>query len=152
MGSRSAYRTEVPGLGFYSASKAAVHTLGETLAVELAPFGIKVLIVEPGAFRTEGIYGQTYFTANPIPENDAMRAASMKVYASTGGTQNGDPDKAMEAVVDVVRGEGVAEGRPWPLYLALGDDAEEGIREKCAKLLQHLNDWGDVTRSMRFES
>jgi len=152
MGSRSAYRTEVPGLGFYSASKAAVHTLGETLAVELAPSGIKVLIVEPGAFKTEGIYGQTYFTTNPVPENDEIRAASIKLFASVAGTQKGDPDKAMEAVVDVVRGEGAAKGRPWPLYLALGDDAEAGIREKCGKLLQHLEEWGDVTRGVSFES
>ncbi|KAG9311397.1 hypothetical protein JVU11DRAFT_8508 [Chiua virens] len=52
LGSRSAWRTEIKGMGLYGSSKAAVHAIGETMAVELEPFGIRVLIVEPGAFRT----------------------------------------------------------------------------------------------------
>lgn len=108
--------------------------------------------MQPGAFRTEGIYGQTFYTANPIPENDSLRAASMKAFAAVPGAQKGDPNKAMEALVDVVRGEGAARGRPWPLYLTLGDDAEEGIKAKCGKLLKHLDEWKDVTRSVSFDT
>jgi len=59
-----------------------------------------------------------------------------------------DPDKAMEAVVDVVKGEGKAKGRPWPLYLALGDDADEGIRQKSTTLLRHVDEWRDVIKSV----
>lgn len=57
----------------------------------------------------------------------------------------------MEAVVDVVRGEGKAKGRPWPLYLVLGNDAEAGIREKTGKLLMHLDEWSDVVRGVEFD-
>jgi len=152
IGSRSAYKTERAGVGHYSASKAAVHTIGETLAVEVAQFSIKVLIVEPGAFKTEGINSQKFFTSNPIAAYNDMRRTATEEFGSIYGTQKGDPNKAMEAVVDVVRGEGKAKGRPWPLYLALGDDADEGIRQKSAKLLKHVDEWGDVIKSVNFDT
>jgi hypothetical protein len=126
--------------------------LGETLSVELAPFSIKVLIVAPGSFKTEGIYGQAFFTSNSIPAYDDLRNTTMQCFGVDAVTQKGDPDKAMEAVVDVVRGEGKAKGRPWPLYLALGDDADEGIRQKSTKLLKHVDEWGDVIRSVNFDT
>jgi len=152
IGSRSAYRTELAGYGFYAASKSAVHTLGETLAVELAPSGIKVLIVIPGSFRTENIYGQSVYKDNIIPgPNDALRAALEKNHVSIAGTEKGDPAKAMNVVVDVVRGEGKAKGRQWPLYLALGEDAEMHIRGKAGKLLTHCDDWGNVIRDVKFD-
>ena len=67
------------------------------------------------------------------------------------GSQKGDPDKAMEVVVDVVRGEGKAKGRPWPLYLALGDDADANIRQRSMNLLKHVDQWGDVIKSVNFD-
>ena len=75
----------------------------------------------------------------------------MQRLGAVAGTQKGDPEKAMEAVVDVVKGEGKAKGRSWPLYLALGDDADEGIRQKSAKLLKHVDEWGDVIKSVNFD-
>jgi len=126
--------------------------LGETLSVELAPFSIKVLIVAPGSFKTEGIYGQKFFTSNSIPVYDELRNLAMKRFGAIPGTQKGDPDKAMEAVVDVVKGEGKAKGRSWPLYLALGDDADEGIRQKSSKLLRHVDEWRDVIKSVNFDT
>ncbi|GLB40934.1 putative enoyl-(Acyl carrier protein) reductase [Lyophyllum shimeji] len=127
VGSRSAWKTELPGIGPYASSKAAVHSLTETLSAELAQFNIRVLLVAPGSFRTEGIYGQQYHTCNPIAANNALREQSMARFKSVPGTEKGDPDKAMEAVIDVVRGEGVAKGRPWPGYLILGEDAERDL-------------------------
>jgi len=125
--------------------------LGETLSVELAQFSIKVLIVAPGAFKTEGIYGQNFFESNPIPEYDELRSIRKQSFGAIPGTQKGDPDKAMEVVVDVVNGEGKAKGRPWPLYLALGDDADAGIRQRSTTLLKHIDEWGDVIRTVNFE-
>lgn len=126
--------------------------LTETLAAELAPLNIRVLLVEPGAFRTEGIYGNQYFMDNQIPDYDSLRALSKKRFASVPGTEKGDPDKAMEAIVDVVRGEGVAKGRAWPGYLVLGEDAEADVRAKCAKVLGVLDEWQDVARGVSFGS
>ena len=90
--------------------------MGETLAVELATLNIRVLIVEPGSFRTEGIYTNPFDVSNPIPDYEEQRADSLMTYNALDGKQPGDPVKAMNAVVDVVRGEGVAAGREWPLW------------------------------------
>ncbi|KAF8964496.1 hypothetical protein BDZ97DRAFT_1815400 [Flammula alnicola] len=151
VGSRSVWTAEVAGLGHYAASKAAVHAMTEALMTELAPLNIKVLLVQPGGFRTEGIYAQPYFTEHSIPANDPLRAASMARFASVPGSEKGDPDKAAKAIVDVVRGEGVAKGRPWPGYLILGEDAEVNVKNKCAKVLNVLDEWVDVTRGVSFD-
>jgi hypothetical protein len=119
---------------------------------ELAPFNIKVLLVEPGAFRTEGILGQQYFTENQIPAYDALRNASINRLISRAGTEKGDPHKAVEVIVDVVKGEGVAKGRPWPGYLVLGEDAELDIRTKCTKVLTALDEWVDVGRGVNLDA
>ena len=124
--------------------------LTETLSAELSSFNIRVVLVEPSAFRTEGILGQEFFTANPIPDYDELRAACIARYKSLPGTYNGDPDKAAEAIVDVVRGEGVAKGRLWPEYLFLGEGAEVAVRGKCSKNLKVLDEWLDVTRNVHF--
>ncbi|KAJ7750390.1 hypothetical protein DFH07DRAFT_961353 [Mycena maculata] len=150
VGSRSAWKTELPGIGAYAASKAAVHALAETLTVEVAPFGVRVLLVAPGAFRT-AIYRQPYHLANPLPDYDKMRALSAARFGAVSGTERGDPAKAMEAVVDVVRGEGAAAGRPWPGTLVLGEDAESDLRVKTKKILDNLDEWNDVVRGVNFD-
>jgi hypothetical protein len=119
---------------------------------ELSHFHIRVLLVEPGAFRTEGIYGQPFFNLNPMDAYDSVRSNCITKFAAVPGREPGDPDKAVEAIVDVVRGEGVAKGRPWPNYLFLGDDAEAAVRDKCSKLLRVLDEWADVTRNVSFPS
>jgi len=124
--------------------------LAETLALELAP-KIRVLLIAPGSFRTEGIYGQKFFTDNPIPYYDDLRKAAVLRFGSVPGTQRGDPDKAMEAVVDIVRGEGVAKGRPCPRYLILGEDAEQDVRTKSHKILNALDEWRDVTCGVSYD-
>ena len=94
-----------------------------------------------------------FFTENPIAGYDELRAAGVARiarYKSLPGTINGDPEKATEAIVDVVRGEGVAKGRPWPEYLFLGEGAEEAVRGKCSKVPKILDEWVDVTRNVNF--
>lgn len=118
---------------------------------ELAPLNIKVLLVAPGAFRTEGIYGEPFDESNPIPDYDEMRTKLKLRFKTIPGTEKGDPSKASEAIVDVVRGEGVAKGRPWPNYLILGQDAEADIRAKSEKILTLLDEWADVTRGVNFD-
>ena len=125
--------------------------LAETFAVELAPFKISVLLVAPGSFATEGIYSQGFSTPNAIAAYDAMREATKLRILSLPGSEKGDPDKAMEAVVDVVKGQGVANGKPWPFYLVLGEDANIDVGIKCRKVLGALDEWKDVTQSMNFD-
>lgn len=72
-------------------------------------------------------------------------------FNSIAGTELGDPEKAMEAVVDVVRGEGVVKGRPCPRYLILGEDAEQDVRTKSNKILDVLDEWKDVICGVSFD-
>ncbi|KAG5221041.1 NAD(P)-binding protein [Salix suchowensis] len=130
MGSRSAWKPEVPVsencaeskslsimgiaqfIGPYSASKAAVHAITETLSIELAQFGIRVLLVEPGGFSTEGAYGYPPFqdSAKMISDYDEMRTQAASGFATIRQGIRGDPDKAMNALVDVVRGRELHRG------------------------------------------
>ena len=106
-----------------------------------------MLIVAPGSFRTEGVHAYPATINTRIPAYEAARTAGMARFEGIAGKERGDPAKAMEILVDVVRGEGVAQGRPWPLYLPLGRDAEAAIRDKCAKICEVLDEWKDVIRS-----
>ena len=122
----------------------------EALSKELAPLGIKVLLVAPGAFRTEGIYGIPFNTSNPISDYDDLRNMACARYLQIPGNEPGNPVKAMEALVDVVRGEGCAEGKKWPAILPLGIDAEADMRSKWDTFMNVLGEWGDVVRSVCF--
>lgn len=138
--------------GPYGSSKAAVHALAETLTVELAQFNIRVLLVEPSAFRTKMVRtAENYNLANPIPAYDDVRRTNLDFYVARDGTQIGDPDKAMEAVVDVVRGEGAAQGKPWPGYLLLGKEADRDVRAKCKIMTDHLDEWREVVGGVDYE-
>ncbi|KAJ7754541.1 hypothetical protein B0H16DRAFT_1542689 [Mycena metata] len=152
MGSRSAWTAETIGLGAYGSSKAAIHALAETLTVELAQFNIRVLLVEPSAFRTRMVRtADNYNMENRIPAYDGTREENMRGYDSRDGKQAGDPDKAMDAVVDVVRGEGRAEGKPWPGYLFLGKEADRDVRAKCKIMTERLDEWCEVVKGVDFE-
>ncbi|PSR70643.1 hypothetical protein PHLCEN_2v13475 [Hermanssonia centrifuga] len=58
--------------------------------------------------------------------------------------QPGDPEKCAEVIVDVVRGEGSASGKPFPLSLPLGSDAYGTIKEVCENMTEQLGQWKDV--------
>ena len=159
--------------GFYAASKAAVHgersascsgtsatetdysfcpaAIGETYASELRPFGVRVLIVAPGAFRTEGVHAYPATIHNHVPVYDDMRNAGMARFAQIAGHEKGDPAKAMELLVDVVKGEGRAAGREWPLWLVMGRDAYADVRAKTHKLLATMDAWEDVATDLEFD-
>ncbi|KAJ7019896.1 hypothetical protein C8F04DRAFT_1081745 [Mycena alexandri] len=151
VGSRSAWKPEIPGYGPYGSSKAAVHALADCLAAEVAPLNIRVLLVQPGSFRT-AIARQPFHTANPISEYDPLRNLALARMGTLMGSERGDPAKAMEAVVDVVRGEGSASRRKWPGCLVLGVDAEVDVRAKSKRMVDHLDEWSDVVRAVDLEA
>ncbi|KAJ3556742.1 hypothetical protein NM688_g1852 [Phlebia brevispora] len=156
VGSRHAWKTQHPMTGAYSASKAAVHAYGEGLSTELAPFNIRVLLVQPGAHRTAGIPNMFKNSlagdGDAIRDYDGMRTLGNARFRAQEGKQGGDAVKAAEAIADVVRGEGRAAGRPFPLWLVLGKDAEDDLRANLKQRLQNLDEWQDVTRSTTIET
>ena len=126
----------IPGFGLYNASKFAVSGLTEALAGELAPFGIRVTVVEPGGFRTNFAGGSLALARNPMPEyaeTAAGRPRGMKEHYH--GTQQGDPAKAAAAVIHVVDA-----AKP-PVHLLLGPDAVVAARKKIERFSAEIDAW-----------
>ncbi|KAK0494466.1 hypothetical protein EDD18DRAFT_1288234 [Armillaria luteobubalina] len=144
IGSRSSWVPErVPMTAQYSSSKAAVRAFSETLSTEVAPLGIRVLIVEPAALVTEQILSQPLYFENLISDYNDTRDRAKEFFE--GGWCTGDADLAVEIVVDVVRGDGKAKGREWPTYLVFGPGGDVAVRSKCEKMVKVLDGWKDVT-------
>jgi NAD(P)-dependent dehydrogenase (short-subunit alcohol dehydrogenase family) len=121
-----------PGFGAYCAAKHALEAWSESVAAEVAPLGIKVLIVEPGAFRTS-LFGAAFRTMPVIPEYEATVGPTRAYAAGSGGKQPGDPAQAARAIADAV-----AAGAP-TLRLPLGADAVQGIRAKLARVAEDVD-------------
>ena len=124
--------------------------IGETYAAELAQFNIRVTVVIPGSFRTSAL-GQPLTIHRHIPAYDKLREKGRARFNSISGYERGDPRRAMELLVDVVRGEGAAADRPWPLWLFMGADVYRDVRGKCAAVLQALDTWEDVSTALEFD-
>lgn len=80
-----------------------------------------------------------------------LREKGRARFAAISGQERGDPHRAMELLVDVVRGEGAARGREWPMWLFLGGDVYRDVRGKCARVLASLDAWEDVATDLEFE-
>ncbi|MFI5961100.1 oxidoreductase [Streptomyces asoensis] len=134
------------GFSAYSATKAALEQLSEGLADEVAPFGIKVLIVEPGAFRT-GLFGKgaAYFSA----ENPAYAekvGATRRLVEGGDGSQPGDPAKAAAAILLALDADDT------PLRLALGGDAVDFLTAHLDSVRAELTAWEKVSRGTDFDA
>ncbi|WP_063064153.1 oxidoreductase [Nocardia violaceofusca] len=117
----------------YALSKFAVEGLSEGLSYEVAPFGIKVTIVEPGPFRTD-FAGRSIQWAEPMPEYAPIFAEERERFQAQNGAQPGDPARAAEAVL-----RAVAMDEP-PLRLPLGPEAFAGIRATLTQRLADLDE------------
>jgi NAD(P)-dependent dehydrogenase (short-subunit alcohol dehydrogenase family) len=129
-----------PGFGAYCATKFALEGLTETLREEVAPFGIRTLIVEPGAFRTGLFRPDAAYASAEMPEYAATVGPTRHYIRSNNGLQPGDPGKAAQAILAALDAE-----RP-PLRLVLGQDAIGNVRTRLSRLADELNAWEDVGR------
>ena len=129
------------GFGAYCSAKFALEAMSESLAAELGPLGIRVLIVEPGAFRTEFGAERMHRTSTIIADYAPTSGVTRAAVDDMDGSQPGDPDKAAAAILEAIT-------TPWPpLRLALGDDAVDAIRAKHEQLRADLDDWEHLSRS-----
>jgi NAD(P)-dependent dehydrogenase (short-subunit alcohol dehydrogenase family) len=134
-----------PGWGIYCATKFAVEGLSESLAAEVAPFGVQVTLVEPGYFRTNFLESGSLRTPENqldaytlVRESEALHTQQIK------GSQPGDPVKAVAAIIAVA-----AAPNP-PLHLLLGQDAYDMANVKIKALQEDMAQWKTVTVATGF--
>jgi NAD(P)-dependent dehydrogenase (short-subunit alcohol dehydrogenase family) len=137
-------RLSFPGVGAYSATKFALEGFSEALAAEVAPFGVKVMIVEPGAFRTSFNTGNALLMSAPLPAYEQIVGAVRTGLPDADGKQPGDPAKAAAAILAALDAERT------PLRLALGNDAADAIGASLARNQAEFTAWEPGARGTDF--
>ncbi|MET3459560.1 oxidoreductase [Variovorax atrisoli] len=132
------------GFSAYSASKFALEGASEALAQEVAPFGIKVLIVEPGQFRTQ-LAGSGMRHMPVIEAYQPVVGATREFAHSMHNTQAGDPRKAAVAIAKALQAENT------PLRLPLGGDSVDAVRAHAQAMLKDMEAWEALSRSTDFD-
>ncbi|MVN23052.1 oxidoreductase [Mucilaginibacter arboris] len=130
--------------GYYHATKFAVEGLSESLAQEVAPLGIKILIVEPGPFRTDWAGRSTSRTPVKIADYKDTVDARMQASQKGSGKQQGDPVRGCEAIIKAV------ESDKHQLRLLLGEPAFKMALEKTEMLKENFEAWKELTLSADF--
>jgi NAD(P)-dependent dehydrogenase (short-subunit alcohol dehydrogenase family) len=130
--------------GYYHATKYAVEGLSESLALEVAPLGIKVLIVEPGPFRTDWAGRSIKFSKTRLPDYEPTAGKRRAETEARSGNQAGDPVRGVEAIIKAV------ETKDAPLRLLLGKPALDLAYKKMETLKTNFDAWSEVTRGADF--
>ncbi|KAL7936511.1 hypothetical protein V8C35DRAFT_332844 [Trichoderma chlorosporum] len=143
-----------PATTAYSASKFALSGFTEALATEVGVFGIRVLLVEPGSFRTN-LVTNLVVPARRISDYDGTPARLLVDFQhASNGKQLGDPVKGGKRIVDVATdaaGEELAKrGKGEVLRVLLGSDCFDVVKQKLAKMEEQLNVIEDIARSTDF--
>lgn len=133
------------GSGYYAAAKAAIEGMSGSLRGELAPLGISVTIVEPGAFRTDFAGRSLVQSATVIDDYGATAGRRRKENDTMHGNQPGDPAKAGEAIIAAV------ESPEPPAFLLLGPDALAAYRYAADARAGEIEKWERLTGSTDFD-
>jgi NAD(P)-dependent dehydrogenase (short-subunit alcohol dehydrogenase family) len=137
--------TTFPNVGYYHASKYALEGLSETLAKEMAPFGIGVTVVEPGAFRTDFRGRSMRQSSIRLPEFAETLGKQRDALLDSHGKQQNDPAKGALAIIEALKAK-----QP-PLHLLLGADALDLARKQLAAMAKDFDAWETLTRSTAFD-
>lgn len=134
-----------PGHCAYATTKFALEGFSEALAGEVAPFGIRVTIVEPGPFRTE-FAGSSIRFADAAPAYADTPAGRLRTnFPHQDGVQPNDPRRAAEIIVATVADADA------PMRLPLGPEAIDRIRSKLQGQLADLDRWEATGRDTRYD-
>jgi NAD(P)-dependent dehydrogenase (short-subunit alcohol dehydrogenase family) len=132
-----------PSASAYAASKFALEGWMEALSGEVAPLGIRTMIVEPGFFRTELLTPEsTTFGELSIDDYDGARAKVNAFWTSMNGKQAGDPAKLARALVEL------ADSAEPPLRWAAGEDVVQGVEDKARLLLAQVDAHRELSTSL----
>ncbi len=132
----------MPLIGFYCATKWAVEALHESLAQEVKPFGIKVTILEPGAYATDfGSPASRKVSAGM----DAYADLRQRMFAHLSSAERGDPEATREAILKLVDTDNP------PLRLALGSRLLPGARALYADRIATWEAWEAVSNAAQGE-
>ncbi len=122
-------------LGIYTGAKFALEGISETLAQEVAPFGIHVTMIEPGGFRTDFATRSRAKAAKVIEAYDATVGANRRTLDEHAGRERGDPARAAAAML------AVSDAPAPPLRLLLGQDALDYVGAKFAAQTAEIAAW-----------
>ena len=128
----------VPLIGYYCTSKWAVEALHESLAQEVKPFGIKVTLIEPGAYATT--FGSPE-SLKMAPGMDVYADLRKEVFGHLQGQKQGDPEATAEAVLKLVDAQNP------PLRLMLGDQNLPQVRASYADRIATWEAWEEVSNA-----
>ncbi|HEV2504907.1 MAG TPA: oxidoreductase [Mesorhizobium sp.] len=131
----------MPGIAYYCGSKFALQGISEVMRAEMAPFGVHVMALCPGSFRTDWAGRSMVRTERSIPDYDTLFEPIRQARLARSGKQLGDPDKLAAAVLDMVGSDNP------PPQLLLGSDAFRLVSERVERLKQEIESWKPVTVS-----
>jgi NAD(P)-dependent dehydrogenase (short-subunit alcohol dehydrogenase family) len=127
----------------YAAAKFGVEGWIESLAPEVAPFGIQTMLVEPGFFRTQLLSTESTKFAKPVIDDYAKRTEeTVAAWKSMNGKQGGDPAKLASALVQIA-----SEDHP-PFRFVAGADAIAAVEKKANDLLAQANAYRELSSSL----
>lgn len=134
-----------PGFPFYAASKFAVEGFSESVAQEVAVFGIKLTLIEPGSVRTRFAGASMQRAKMTIPTyKDSAAMLTISRMAGRDGAQPEDPRRVAEVLIRITR-----DPAP-PLRLPLGQDGVERVEKKIASDMATFAKWRAVSLSTAF--
>jgi len=131
----------MPGIAYYCGSKFALEGISETLAKEVAGFGVKVTAVAPGSFRTDWAGRSMVRSPRHIQDYDALFDPIRGARQEKSGKQLGDPAKAAEILLKI------ANAPDAPVHLLLGSDAVALVKNKMAAMSDEMKSWESVSAS-----
>jgi NAD(P)-dependent dehydrogenase (short-subunit alcohol dehydrogenase family) len=129
-----------PGIASYQAAKFAVDGFSRVLAAETAPFGVRVMVVEPSGFATD--WAGSSMTVRDIPADYETTIGAMHRRMRAGGAgPAGDPERGAEIIVQAVKRDNP------PSHLLLGGTAVEMALDYSRRQVAEASAWQDVSRS-----
>ncbi|KAI9368528.1 hypothetical protein BJX61DRAFT_537191 [Aspergillus egyptiacus] len=143
-----------PSNGIYCATKFAVEGITQALAAEIAPFGLKAVIVEPGYFRTAFLTSVASGAniAPPLAAYEGTPAHEARAAFSVfNGSQRGNPKEGAARIWEYVADEGLLKGKEKLLRLPLGTDTGSVMREFAGELEKTARVYEDVWASTDFK-